>query len=381
MRPCSKDQFWFIIRVVIIKDMERLKISQDNYEKVVEKAVTVLKEGGLIIYPTETCYGVGVVASNEEAVSKLLEYKKRPQGKAISIAVNSLLMAKKFVEVNKTAEKFYKEFLPGPITVISKSKHLLDKRLESESGTLGVRIPEFKLVLDLIAKTEKPITATSANSAGKKTPYTIEDVLNNLNKTQLTQIALILDAGELPHNPPSTVIDTTKEDLKILRVGDFLWGEKVDEIVVISDAGMLDLGDEIITKYKSVLETSPILILFNADLGAGKTQFVKGIGRSMGVKEIINSPTYTIMKEYPYKFRSFEGKLVHIDAWRLENISEFIDLNIKKYFKPGNIIAVEWAGMARDTLDKISENVEMLKLYIEIDYISFDQRRVVIYEE
>ena len=111
MRPCSKDQFWFIIRVVIIKDMERLKISQDNYEKVVEKAVTVLKEGGLIIYPTETCYGVGVVASNEEAVSKLLEYKKRPQGKAISIAVNSLLMAKKFVEVNKTAEKFYKEFL------------------------------------------------------------------------------------------------------------------------------------------------------------------------------------------------------------------------------------------------------------------------------
>ncbi len=361
--------------------MERLKISKENYKTVIEKTVKVLKEGGLIIYPTETCYGVGVLATNSDAVLKLLDYKKRPQGKAISIAVNNIDMAREYVDINKTAEKFYKEFLPGPITVISKSKHLLDKRLESESGTLGVRIPEFQLALDIIAETKIPLTATSANSAGKKTPYTIEDVLNNLNKTQLSQINLILDAGELPHNPPSTVIDTTKEDLKILRVGDFLWGEKIDERIVISDAGMQDLGNEIINKFKSVLENRPILILFNADLGAGKTQFVKGIGRSVGVTEIINSPTYTIMKEYPYKFRSLEGKLVHIDAWRLESVAEFLDLNIKKYFKAGNIIAVEWAGMARDTLDKISENVEMLKLYIEIDYVSFDQRRVVIYEE
>lgn len=360
--------------------MERLRINNKNEDKAIDKAVKVLNSGGLIIYPTETCYGVGVVASDSKAVLKLLNYKKRPEGKAISIAVNSLEMASKYVDINNIALKFYNEFLPGPITVISKSKHICVNSLESEFGNLGVRIPNYPLILKIITKLDKPITATSANSAGKKTPYTVDDVLENLNKVQVGLIDLIIDAGELPHNAPSTVIDTTKEDLKILRVGDFFIGNKLDERVIISDTGMQDLGSEIVNKYKSILDYKPMLILFNADLGAGKTQFVKGIGKALSIKEVINSPTYTIMKEYEYILRGQKAKLIHMDAWRLESIDEFIKLNISKYFKKGNIIAVEWAGMARDTIDKITGNIDIIKLFIEIEYLSFDKRRVCIYE-
>ena len=77
-------------------------------------------------------------------------------------------------------EKIYKNFLPGPVTVISKSTGIVDKRLESESSTLGIRIPKYDLMLKIIEQFGQPITTTSANSSGKKTPYSIQDILNNI---------------------------------------------------------------------------------------------------------------------------------------------------------------------------------------------------------
>ena len=279
--------------------MKTIHLENSN---ILEEAVQVLKDGGLVIFPSETCYGVAVDATNHNAVLKLLEYKKRPEGKAISIAVSSKAMAQEFVELNQNAEQLYDQFLPGAVTIVSKSKAKVDSLLESEARTLGVRIPNYKFLIELISTFGKPISATSANSSGKKTPYTISDILENISEKQESLIDLIVDAGELPHNPPTTVIDTTTEDLKVYRAGR-VDPTKVKDFEVIhtnSPEETISSGEEFIkSKIKDGLK-NPLLILLNGELGAGKTQFTKGIAKGLGINQIIKSPTYNYVNEYKY---------------------------------------------------------------------------------
>lgn len=183
----------------------------------INEIIKTLKSGGLIVYPTETMYGIGADATNTKAIKKLSPYKKRPFGKPYSIAVSNQRMAKEYIYLNKTGKNLYKSFLPGPMTVVSWGKHKVAPGVESENGTLGIRIPNYPLVLEIVKKFGKPITATSANQSYQKRPYKISDILENISVRQKKLIDLIIDAGELPHNEPSTVVDTTLDDLTILR--------------------------------------------------------------------------------------------------------------------------------------------------------------------
>ena len=158
-------------------------------EKSVKIAVDTLKLGGLVVYPTETLYGIGADATNPNAIKKLAKYKNRPLGKPYSIAVTDIKMAQNYAKLNSTAIDLYQEFLPGPITIVSKGRHRLAPGVESEDGTLGVRIPNYKLVTDIVKLLKKPITSTSANASYKKRPYKISDILNNIStKHQLNSI-------------------------------------------------------------------------------------------------------------------------------------------------------------------------------------------------
>lgn len=360
--------------------MQIVKATKIEYQDIVLSAVKILKEGGLVIYPTETCYGVAALATDPLAVQKLLEYKRRPEGKAVSIAVADRAMAEQFVELNETASDVYEKFLPGPVTVVSKSRKLVVPGLESEEGSLGVRIPDYPLALEIIRELGGPITATSANSSGQKTPYTVDDVVNNLTMNQKQLIDLILDAGELPHNPPSTVIDTTKEALKILRRGTLNFKDKVLEEKIEDAEAMQEFGRKFLASYKGLLAEKSLLISFNADLGAGKTQFVKGLAQELRIKDLVTSPTFILMKEYDHEYTGTPSKLIHLDAWRLESIEELAGLDLPQYFKPGNVIAVEWAGMAKEYLESIGERRDVIKVYIEIVYDSLETRTVRIYE-
>lgn len=344
------------------------------------KAVEILKNGGLVIYPTETCYGVGVMATNEDAVKKLLKYKRRPEGKAVSIAVADRAMAEQYVEINDEADKLYKEFLPGPVTVISKSKGKVVKELESEDGTLGIRIPAYDIAIELVKHLGVPITATSANSAGRKTPYKIQDIYDNISARQKAMIDFVIDDGELAHNPPSTVVNTTKLELQIVRRGELSLGKLVYTKIVKSEREMIQEGMLLIRKYKSLLEEKCLLIMFNAELGAGKTHFTKGIGRELGIKDIIKSPTYSLIKEYPYKLPSVEGNLIHFDAWRVESIDELGKLGIEEYIQKGNVIAVEWAGSTESYFAKLKSRSNLFVLQVQINYITHEERELTIYE-
>ena len=190
-----------------------------NSENLINEASTVLSNGGVVIYPTETCYGIGVDATNPDAVAKIYKIKSRSFTNPISIAVTDISMAAKFVEINTVAKALYDKYTPGPITIISKSLGVVDPRLESADKTLGVRIPDHQLFLDIIKAFGNPVTSTSANKSGDANPYSIEDVISSIGPEGVELVDLMIDAGRLEENPPSTVVDTTGKDLKIVRQG------------------------------------------------------------------------------------------------------------------------------------------------------------------
>ena len=354
--------------------MKILKLNKKNNNNILDEVVSVFSRGGLVVYPTETCYGAGVMAIDENAIKKLLKYKKRPSGKAISIAVNDQKMAEQYVKLNVTAKNVYEKFLPGPVTVVSESKNKVANGIESEFKTLGVRIPAYPFILNVIEKLNCPITATSANSSGKKTPYTVKDVLDNLSENQKKLIDLIIDAGKLPENPPSTVVDTTRESMQILREGELNISQSAE--IVHSEDEMRFHGEQLIARHLSEIKQEGLLVLLNAELGAGKTQFVKGIAKELGIEEIVKSPTYSIIEEYEIK----EGTLIHIDTWRLTNIAELKQLSLEKYFKSGNIIALEWSAGVEDYVIEIAERNKLKIIKIDINYVDANKRSLMIWE-
>src|SRR3989344_3869751 len=227
--------------------MKVLKTKDWPLEKIVKQATQSLATGDLVIYPTETVYGVGVDATNQEAVKKLLKYKSRREGKPLSIAVTDRIMAEQYVELNDQAKKLYKRFLPGPYTIVSKGLGKLALGVESEFGTLGIRIPAYPLVLKLVEELGRPVTATSANASGEKRPYAVKDVLDRLSEKQKKLIDLVIDTGTLPTNEPSTVIDTTLSTPLTVRG---TWHENGDQIFeTTTDQETQELAGKLLLKH------------------------------------------------------------------------------------------------------------------------------------
>lgn len=351
-----------------------MKIININDKNIITEVVKTLKLGGIIIFPTETCYGIGVDATNSQAVSAMLKIKKRKSGKPISIAVDSRESAEKYVEINKTASAIYKNFLPGPVTVISKSKHLTDSRLESENGNLGIRIPNYFLLIQILKAFNTPITASSANSAGGKTPYSISDILSGFSKAILKRVDLIIDAGTLPKNPPSTVIDTTTNDLTTYREGKFNPAVLNSKTFVSNSAEeTISIGEQLVNEIKNNLAKNPILILLDGELGAGKTQFAKGIAKGLNITQIVKSPTYNYVNEY--KFNNNTKMLYHLDAWRIQTYDDLEALRINEWFKNGNVIVIEWPSVIENIAPKY---LKINPIFVEFVIEDFSKRKIRI---
>lgn len=323
--------------------MQILKLNSvdtNNRREIIEAAVSCLKNNGLVIYPTETVYGVGVDACSSEAIDKLLQYKGRREGKPLSIAVTDQEMASKYVEINEQALKFYQNFLPGPFTVVSKSKNLVDQRVNSEFGTLGIRIPDYPLITELVKEFNGPITSTSANASGKKRPYCIEDIFANLSDKQKSLIDLVIDAGELPKNEPSVVIDTTLSTPIALRgslskeSGEVLWSNSEQETI--------ELAGRLMLNHLNQIQKNGLIFALNGNLGMGKTIFAKGVAKFLQIKENISSPTYSYINEYNYQRFSTQGTFYHVDAWKISNQEELELLQIEQLLQKNNVIVIEW---------------------------------------
>ncbi len=204
------------------KNMEILKLDRidgiDEKEtreiKKIKRAADVLRSGGLVIYPTDTLYGLGANALDKNAVKKVFEVKNRPPDMPIPVAVSSIEMLKEYAVMGENDVEFAKRFLPGALTLILKRKNLPDI-ISPNTDTVALRIPKSDITLKLIKYAGVPITTTSANISGEKPPLTAREAYRALK--DIKDIDIILDGGPLKMRVPSTIFDLTQ--LKILREG------------------------------------------------------------------------------------------------------------------------------------------------------------------
>ena len=187
--------------------MKILKTNQNEVDKnVIDEAVKVLADGGVILYPTDTVYGLGANIFNRKAVKKVYNIKKRSYLKPVSLLVSSKDAIPLVSKASLNQLKFIDKYLPGPYTFILKKSKIVPRHLTSGSANVGVRVPKSEIACSL-AKIF-PITTTSANLSNKDTLDTPEEILKQLG----CEVDLIIDVGPLKSGNPSTIIDLTGEE-------------------------------------------------------------------------------------------------------------------------------------------------------------------------
>ncbi len=167
---------------------------------IIEKAVSILMHDGIVVYPTETVYGLGADAFSDEAILRVYEAKQRPLSMPVSIAVSDFEMLFCVARTEPWMEGFIQAFLPGPVTVVLPARNCVPEILTGGTGMIGIRIPAQDIALRLIERFDSPITATSANLHGSKDPRTPDECTVPRD--------LLIDGGTLP-GVPSTVVDLT----------------------------------------------------------------------------------------------------------------------------------------------------------------------------
>lgn len=185
-----------------------IKINASSAEKEkIKEAVDVLRNGGLVAFPTETVYGLGANSLDKIAVEKLYRIKNRPKDKNFTLLLPNVREIDNFAEeVLPAAYRLADRFWPGPLTIVLKSK---------DASTIGLRIPKSAVALDIVKSADFPIACPSANLSGEKEPLTAEDVLKYLGG----KIDLILDGGKTELGVSSTVVDARSLPFKVLRKG------------------------------------------------------------------------------------------------------------------------------------------------------------------
>ena len=184
-------------------------------ESQLQKALTILRQGGVIALPTDTVYGLAADAGNDEAVGRLFKIKKRPLDMPLPVMIGRIedlpLVA---AEISPLAMEYCRKYFPGALTAIFKKTSLISDEVTSAKGTVGVRIPDHPIALALLNAFGKPLVVTSANISGGKVLTEYESV-RRVFGGQLDYII----KGEVKHRKISTIVDFTESPPRILRQG------------------------------------------------------------------------------------------------------------------------------------------------------------------
>ncbi len=180
-----------------------------------ELIVGDLKNGKIMIYPTETVYGIGCDAFNDTAVNRIFEIKKRPLSKSLIVLIEDIEMVKELVvEIKPVAKELIMAFWPGPLTMIFKAKSGINKLLTGKTGTIALRQSPYPLLESIFEDFHHPIVSTSANISNEKPAASIQDIPTFITD----KVDLIIDGGRI-NNIPSTVIDVTDNKIVYVREG------------------------------------------------------------------------------------------------------------------------------------------------------------------
>ncbi len=187
-------------------------IEEEKLEYIAEE----FRKGKIIVYPTETFYGLGTNPFNREAVKKIYYLKKREFGKPLPIIIHEKSQVEELAQdIHEVFYKIAERFWPGPLTIVLKAKSIFPDEMLGEEKTIGMRLPNFEWLRGLVKKVGFPIIATSANISGEgEISSPIE-----LTKIFYGEVDLIVDGGKTSGKKPSTVLDLTGNKAKIIREG------------------------------------------------------------------------------------------------------------------------------------------------------------------
>ncbi len=202
-----------------------VKVYKVNPEKpprsIIESVIEVLRKGGVVVYPTDTVYGVGGDPFNENVIDRIFVIKRR-SGKPLPILVSSIDVVLEIAYVSDTALRLMEYFWPGPLTLVLPLKEgKIPRKLTLGTGKIGVRMPAHKIPLLLAKGLTGAIIGTSANISGRPAPRTAEEALREIGEL----VDVVLDGGPTPGGLPSTVVEVIDDKIRVLREGPISLGK------------------------------------------------------------------------------------------------------------------------------------------------------------
>lgn len=226
-----------------------VKVDPENIDyNIIKEAADIINKGELVVFPTETVYGIGADALNDEAVSKIFEAKGRPQDNPLIVHIGEFEDLYDLVsEVPENAKLLADKFWPGPLTMILHKNEIISDKITAGLSTVAVRLPENKIALGLIKESKKPIAAPSANISGRPSPTQASHVIEDL----MGKVHMIIDGGSTYIGLESTVVDMTSSIPMILRPG----GVTAEDI--ISVLGQCCYDPAIIKNEEKIIPKSP----------------------------------------------------------------------------------------------------------------------------
>lgn len=198
--------------------MKIVKLNPNDFSEAIREAIAVLKSGGVVVYPTDTLYALGVNAMEPAAVERIFKIKNRAREKPLPLAVKNLKWAKELAHIYKKEEKILNSVWPGAITVILPKRNIVPDIVTAGKPSVALRMPDYPLIDNLLGLFGYPISSTSANISGEKGIGKISEIIE-IFQDNYYKPDLVIDAGDLPESEPSTILDLTSDRPKILRVG------------------------------------------------------------------------------------------------------------------------------------------------------------------
>ena len=193
---------------------------KEDIKEGIDQALIFLRAGGVVVFPTDTLYGLGADVFSANAVERIFQIKLRPAGLALPVLVSSWEQALSVTRgapdlARKLAHKLAGRFWPGPLTLVLPKSESLPPGVIGGMDTVAVRMPNHPVALELIKKLGRPITGTSANRSGEQDLSTIDDVIADLGN----DVDYIIKAGPAPVGASSTVVDVTTDTIRLIRQG------------------------------------------------------------------------------------------------------------------------------------------------------------------
>jgi L-threonylcarbamoyladenylate synthase len=212
-----------LLRDSVKTEIERIDRTKPDIDLLKHASKKILK-GEVVVCPTDTGYAFSVNALNTKAIAKVFNLKGRSYSNPIHIAVSSIDAAEQYGVINEAAHSLAGRYLPGALTLVLPKKEIIPTILVAGRETIGIRIPDNNVILELAAMTGLPLTTTSANVSGQPTPYTIEEVEKQIAEAA-KKPALVLDQGPIMTRELSTIVDLTVDPPQLIRQGLVSWLE------------------------------------------------------------------------------------------------------------------------------------------------------------